>query len=62
VLLGDLHSQRYLLLQLILSMILLIGTFFLFTWITAKIYRIGILMYGKKPSWKEMIKWGFRKS
>ena len=48
--------------QLILSMILLIGTFFLFTWITAKIYRIGILMYGKKPSWKEMIKWGFRKS
>ena len=48
--------------QLILSMVLLIGTFFLLTWITAKIYRIGILMYGKKPSWKEMIKWGFRKS
>ncbi len=48
--------------QLISSMVLLIGTFFLLTWITAKIYRIGILMYGKKPSWKEMIKWGFRKS
>ena len=48
--------------QLISSMALLVGAFFLFTWITAKIYRIGILMYGKKPSWKEMIKWGFRKS
>ncbi len=48
--------------QMITSMILLIGCFFLFTWITAKIYRTGILMYGKKPSWKEMIKWGFRKS
>ena len=48
--------------QLALSMTLLIGCFLLFTWITAKIYRIGILMYGKKPSWKEMIKWGFKKS
>src|SRR5690606_32041863 len=48
--------------QLILSMALLIGSFIFFTWITGKIYRIGILMYGKKPSWKEMIKWGFRKS
>ena len=48
--------------QLAVSMILLIGCFLLFTWITAKIYRTGILMYGKKPSWKEMIKWGFRRS
>lgn len=48
--------------QMALSMALLIGCFFLFTWITGKIYRTGILMYGKKPSWKEMIKWGFRKS
>lgn len=48
--------------ELALSMALLIGCFLLFTWITAKIYRIGILMYGKKPSWKEMIKWGFKKS
>ncbi len=48
--------------QLILSMSLLIGTFLFLTWVTGKIYRIGILMYGKKPSWKEMIKWGFRKS
>ena len=48
--------------QLATSMALLVGCFFLFTWITAKIYRTGILMYGKKPSWKEMFKWAFRKS
>lgn len=48
--------------QMACSMLLLVGCFLLFTWITAKIYRTGILMYGKKPSWKEMIKWGFRKS
>ncbi len=48
--------------QLALSMALLIGSFFFFTWITAKIYRTGILMYGKKPSWKEMLKWAFAKS
>ncbi len=48
--------------ELAISMALLVGCFLLFTWITAKIYRVGILMYGKKPSWKEMIKWGFKKS
>ncbi|MFT3910172.1 MAG: ABC transporter permease [Ferruginibacter sp.] len=48
--------------QLITSIALLIGCFLLFTWMTGKIYRTGILMYGKKPSWKEMIRWGFRKS
>ncbi|CAN5865153.1 ABC transporter permease [soil metagenome] len=48
--------------QMALSMILLFGCFIFFTWVTGKIYRTGILMYGKKPSWKEMIKWGFRKS
>jgi ABC-2 type transport system permease protein len=48
--------------QLIVSMLLLIGTFLFFTWVTGKIYRTGILMYGKKPSWKEMIKWGFRRT
>lgn len=48
--------------QIICSMALLIGCFLLFTWMTGKIYRTGILMYGKKPSWKEMIRWGFRKN
>ena len=48
--------------QMAISMLLLAISFFFFTWVTAKIYRTGILMYGKRPSWKEMIKWGFRKS
>lgn len=47
--------------QIALSAILLVLCFLFFTWITAKIYRTGILMYGKKPSWKEMIRWAFRK-
>jgi ABC-2 type transport system permease protein len=43
--------------DLLLSMFLLIGTFLLITWIAAKIYRTGILMYGKKVSYKELWKW-----
>lgn len=48
--------------QLILSMVLLVLTVLFFIWLSAKIYRTGILMYGKKVSWKEMIRWAFRKS
>ena len=47
--------------QLALSMVLLIGGFILTTWIAAKIYRVGILMYGKKASYKELAKWLFYK-
>ena len=43
--------------QLGISITLLILTFILMTWIAAKIYRTGILMYGKKPTWKEIWKW-----
>ena len=43
--------------QLFLSMALLIIGFLFTTWFAGKIYRTGILMYGKKASWKEMIKW-----
>lgn len=43
--------------QILLSGILLYGTFLLIVWSAAKIYRVGILMYGKKPSWKELYKW-----
>lgn len=43
--------------QIILSVVLLFATALLFVWISARIYRVGILMYGKKPSVKEMIKW-----
>lgn len=48
--------------QLALSMVLLIGGFIFSVWLSGKIYRTGILMYGKKPSWKEMLKWAFKKS
>ncbi len=43
--------------QLALSMGLMAVTFAAFVWMAAKIYRTGILMYGKKTSWKEMWKW-----
>ncbi len=43
--------------ELLLSMGLLVVTFLLITWIAAKIYRTGILMYGKKVSYKELWKW-----
>lgn len=47
--------------QLALSMAVLIGGFLFTSWLAAKIYRTGILLYGKKPSWREMLKWAFRK-
>lgn len=43
--------------ELALSMLLLIIGFLFTTWLASKIYRVGILMYGKKPSYKEIMKW-----
>lgn len=43
--------------EIITSMVLLIGAFIFFTWLSGKIYRTGILMYGKKVTWKELYKW-----
>ena len=43
--------------QLVTSIALLIVTFIGIVWLAAKIYRIGILMYGKKPTYKELFKW-----
>ena len=43
--------------QIALSMVIMIGTISFFIWMAAKVYRTGILMYGKKTSWKEMWKW-----
>ena len=40
-----------------LSLLLLIGIFMFAVWFAAKIYRVGILMYGKKPTYKELFKW-----
>lgn len=47
--------------QLALSMLLLIGTFVATTWLAGRIYRTGILMYGKKVNWKELGRWLFYK-
>jgi ABC-2 type transport system permease protein len=43
--------------ELGLSMALLVAGFLATTWLSAKVYRTGILLYGKKPTWKEMVKW-----
>ena len=43
--------------ELIVSMIILYGSAIGLAWVAGRIYRVGILMYGKKPSYKEMIKW-----
>ena len=43
--------------ELIISMSLLIITFVFMVWLAAKIYRVGILMYGKKPTYKDLYKW-----
>lgn len=48
--------------QLGLSMVLLIVGFIFTVWLSGRIYRTGILLYGKKPSWKEMLKWVVRRS
>jgi len=43
--------------QLLTSIVLLIVTFIGIVWLASKIYRVGILMYGKKPTYKEIFKW-----
>jgi ABC-2 type transport system permease protein len=48
--------------QLLLSMLFLVLGFIATTWLAAKIYRTGILMYGKKPTLKTLWQWAIRKS
>ncbi|SDW86518.1 ABC transporter permease [Aequorivita viscosa] len=43
--------------QQLISVAILFLTFFGTVWFAAKIYRVGILMYGKKPTYKELLKW-----
>ena len=43
--------------EVILSLVLLYGSMILMVWLSGKIYRVGIFMYGKKPTLKEIIKW-----
>lgn len=47
--------------DVILSMSVLVFSFLFVTWLAGKIYRTGILMYGKKPTYKELWKWMFYK-
>jgi ABC-2 type transport system permease protein len=48
--------------QVGISVLVLIGTVLGFTWLAGRIYRIGILMYGKKVTFKELAKWIFYKN
>jgi ABC-2 type transport system permease protein len=43
--------------ELVLSMVMLVLGFIFTTWIAGKIYRTGILMYGKRVTWREMARW-----
>ena len=43
--------------ELVLSIVLLILTFFGCAWASAKIYKVGILTYGKKSTFKDLFKW-----
>ena len=43
--------------EVALSLALLYASFVAMVWFAAKIYRVGIFMYGKKPSFKELLKW-----
>ena len=43
--------------EIVLSLSLLVLTFVFCAWLSAKIYRVGILMFGKKSTWKDLWKW-----
>ena len=43
--------------EIILSLVILYASFTAMVWFAAKIYRVGIFMYGKKPTFKELYKW-----
>jgi ABC-2 type transport system permease protein len=47
--------------QVALSLVLVIATAILFVWLAGRIYRVGILLYGKKVTLKEIGKWMFYK-
>ena len=43
--------------QLVLSVVLMVVAIYAVLWIASRIYRIGILMYGKRPNLPEMLRW-----
>lgn len=42
--------------EIVISVTIMLGSIFVLGWLSAKIYRTGVLMYGKRPSWKELRK------
>lgn len=48
--------------EIVASIVLLYGTFIFMVWMAGKIYRVGIFMYGKKPTLKELYRWSRYKS
>lgn len=61
VMMARLPSGNVPMWELLVSMAVLAVGFIFTTWLAAKIYRTGILLYGKKVTLKEMAKWAFRK-
>jgi ABC-2 type transport system permease protein len=43
--------------QILLSIALLLLGILLVVWVAARVYRVGILMYGKKPTFPELMRW-----
>jgi len=43
--------------QVIVSIIVLFISFFIMTWIAARIFRVGVFMHGKRPTWKDLAAW-----
>ena len=43
--------------EIVVSLLILVATFAVCAWISAKIYKVGILMFGKKSSWKDLWNW-----
>ena len=43
--------------EIVTSLLILYATFILTTWLAAKIYRVGIFMHGKRPSWGDLWRW-----
>ena len=43
--------------EIVTSLVLLFATFIVMVWLAGKIYRVGIFMHGKKPTFKELYKW-----
>jgi ABC-2 type transport system permease protein len=57
IMLQRIGSGTVVIWEVLLSLSLLVATFIFTTYLAGKVYRVGILMYGKKVTWKEIFKW-----